>query len=377
MSFGIPSFGSPHGFYTGQVATRCYVPSGIDSTNKQFNSRSWHIARDNIASLQVIFPNWYVVQGGAETNIGGSGTLTGAVEYPSGTFTQLLWNGATSISVIDGANAVSDLLTLAIPIGATFFVRFFYTGAVASVFSINNADTTRGDALNVAASGLSDLTLGGTITHNSGVNHFVPAGIIARTIVPSVAIIGDSIGHGTGDTVDATGDMGTIARSVGPSFGYINMAVSSDRAQLFKVSFAKRVALASYCSHVINQYGRNDFNANRTSAQLAADIQTINGLFPQPMIITTICPTSTSSDSWATAGNQTTAGSNTARSTYNTAVRAGVAGVSHFAEVANVLETSQNSGIWNAPSYTTDGVHPSHAASLLLVGVVSSSWITR
>src|ERR1017187_6734104 len=73
--------------YTGQVATRTFVPQFIDTTNKQFNSRSFHIARDTITALQIAVPNWYVGSG-TETSIAQTATITASIEYPAATFTQ-------------------------------------------------------------------------------------------------------------------------------------------------------------------------------------------------------------------------------------------------------------------------------------------------
>lgn len=354
----------------------------IDASNLQYNSQSCHFARSAGTSFQIVVPNWYVVQGGAETNTGGTLTLFAAANVNGGTLTRITWSAASSIAIADGATAVSDSLALSFNSGDTICVREFGTAAAGRTFGINNLTTAIGDALNVATSGLSDLTLGGVITNNSSTNFITPAAIIASITAPSIAIIGDSICHGTGDTVDTTGDMGSIARSIGPTFAYMNLCVGSDQAHLFVASHAKRVALInSYASHVVNAEGRNDLNASRTAAQLEADMLTISGYFGgQPIVATTIAPTSTSSDSWATTGNQAQGSDHAQRTTYDTVVRSGLSWAAHFSEIALALEFSDD--IWKvtglANGYTADGVHPNHAAELnLVLGTTNTAWFVR
>jgi hypothetical protein len=63
--------------------------------------------------------------------------------------------------------------------------------------------------------------------------------------MPAVAILEDSIAHGSGDSFDESGDVGTVARAVGPSFAYLNLACGNDRADKFVRNHSRRVALAA------------------------------------------------------------------------------------------------------------------------------------
>lgn len=373
---GLNFHGSPP---LGPVSTRASIPGKSDSTNKQFNSRSWHIARTAISQLTIACPNWFC-DGSNEVGSGGTATVFAAIEYPAATFTRVTWNsGATSVSISNSTTAFSDAISISIPNGATYYIRFFFTGAVASVRSRGlNIDLTRGDALNTAASGLSDQTMSGTITDSGTGDGFYPAALLAQMGGPSVAIIGDSIALGTQDTPDASGDQGIVARGIGGSFGYVNLGVGNDSAVSFLSSHALRVALAQYASTIVIQYGVNDLVASRTSAQILADRSSIAALLPGKNIIeTTITPRTTSTDSWATTGNQTVAnsGQETNRVAANTSIRAGRSGFSHFAETTNVVETAQNSGIWQAPGFTLDGVHLKQADYITASASINTSWI--
>lgn len=359
--------------YLGPVATRTWLPTGTDTTNLQFNSRSWHFARTSISSLKIIFPNWTAYEG----PIGSSVTVFASIEYPAATFTRVTWNsGSTSVTVADLGTATSDFVNVSIPNGAIFYVRFFCTGVSAVPTEGSGKDTTRGDALNVGVSGLSDQTMSGTITNNN-TRGFWPAAILATTSSPSVVILGDSIGAGFGDSVDVSGDIGSIARSIGSSFGYTNMSASGATAKGVVDNNTLRVPVASSASHVIVQLGVNDiFGNHRTPADLTSYVSTIKNLFPgKKIILVTITPDTTSTDGWVTVGNQTTLNSTDEASkvTYNTSVRAGVSGVLNFAEIADVAESARNSGLWKANS-TGDGVHPNASMYQSIIGTTNPAW---
>src|SRR5713101_7049158 len=90
--------------YLGQVATRCWIPQQRDTSNFQFNSRSWHFARDDISPVQIAFPNWYAVGAnkdptGTERGVGSAAVVSAAVEYPTEKFTRVTWGNQNSILV--------------------------------------------------------------------------------------------------------------------------------------------------------------------------------------------------------------------------------------------------------------------------------------
>jgi lysophospholipase L1-like esterase len=387
----------PPSTYLGQVATRCNIPNSLNAAKQEFMWRRWHIARDAITSLQIIIPNWYVNAGsaGIEAPPGANLTTTAAIEYPVGTFTQVKFSGSATGTVINGQSLVSDAVTVSIPNGATFYTRVWgrcssgivytnYTGA------FNNASvpgTSSGDFFGYDGTGLvPDVTMGGTITNGPGyVGTVMPSvcGIIAQTTKPSVFLLGDSRQQGYFDVHDASGDLGELTRAVGAQHAYINAGVSADRASYLAVNSSRRRFLAKYCSHAIVQHGVNDFNTGgATAAQLLTDRQTIFSLLPSNNIYeTTIWPITTSSDTWATVGNQTVASWEAQRQTFNTAVKAGTAQTSGYVDVNLALESSPGSGKiktdGTASKYTPDGVHAS-AAGMALVpssGVVPLPFI--
>ena len=352
---------------TKQIASGGYVCTDQTTVNKQIMSRTQHRARDNIKSLQLVFGNWYVNASGVETGLGGSTTITASIEYPLGTFTQVKFSGVAAGVAADGANLVSDAVAVLIPDGATFWVRSFFDSATGIVYR-NTFDVNYLGGAEYAPSGLTDKTMSGSITLAGAA--FPPLAIIGNTNRPSALMIGDSRTYGSSDTMDATVAVGNLERSLYPSIATINSGRNADRAQYLLASHTKRLALANYVTDVVISLGINDLIASRTAAQVETDLEGVISAFAGiPVFIATLEPVSTSSDSFATIGNQTTAASNAERVTLNAAIRSGLAGAAGYFELADSVESSRDSGKWKvtgaANGYTPDGLHANRAGSLL------------
>lgn len=388
--------------YLGQVATNSRMPTNRSTTNKQANSRTHHIARDDITSLKIELPNWYWVRStaGPETNGGGNITYSAAVEYPAETFTQILFSGATSAVVSSGNSVLSDYCDVSIPSGASFWIRTYASAVTAIVFSEGNAspytaqrDNGNGEAYAYAASGVSNLTMGGTITSNiTGLSDpvFCPTAIVAMTRKPSVLIIGNSREWGFNDTFDASGDQGDIARSIGASYGYINMGSAGDFCSAFITAHTKRAALQQYVSHVIigdviNALRAGGSGQNKSAVTVLGEVQTILGYFSTKRCYTTTCggPSTTSTDNWATTANQTVNANNAEYTAYNDAIRAGVENCVGYFEIADQVESASNSGKWwvtgVAQATTLEGLHGIQASYLRIKnsGAIDTALINR
>lgn len=360
--------------YLGQVATRTWIPNNFFATNKQQMSRVFHYARDNITSLQIVLPNFKIVSAGApnmgESGPGATATVTASIEYPTGTFTQVLFSGVASGTIADGGMIISDPVSVSIPNGAKFFSRVWYscsTGVIYSGYATNGMSTGDGFIGGVTTA---DLTMGGTVTQTTNVIGVVPAAIIAMTRNKSVATIGDSRCFGLNDTGDASGDVGELARSIGPSLAYINLGVPSDRAIDFTTGShsTNRQTLMGYCSSRVCAYGINDLANSSSASAIIAALQTIAGYKTSPMWQATIAPRTTSTDSWATTGNQTAFAQNSTRVSLNGSIRSGISGLAGYFEIADVDESARDSGFWvvngSANYATTDGIHENQAQNL-------------
>lgn len=365
--------------YVGVVATKCRLPVNRSTTNKTATGRTHHIARDTISALKINLPNWYWTRGGTLTEAAGGGniTYTASVEYPAGTFTQIKWAGASSVVCASNTSVLSDFCTVSIPNGASFWIRTFANAATAIVFTDGNTgfpqiDLANGEAYEYSASTTTDKTMGGTINDVGAVSGPIlcPTAIVATTKKPSVMILGDSRDWGFTDLIGSSGDLGDFARTIGPSYGYINAGCSGDSFSGYITAHTHRVALGAFVSHIIVGDAINALRAggsgqNKSSATVLGELQTVLGYFPSHRRFTSTLggPNPTSTDNFAAlAGvNQTVNANHANIIAYNDAIRAGVANSLGYFEIADQVESSRNSGKWwttgVANATTTEGLH--------------------
>jgi hypothetical protein len=374
LANGFGSIGGSGGSlgYLGQVATRAQVinSGGLNAGATATANRSTHIARDTITALQLVFANWYVTTAaGVETATGGTMTLRTSIEYPEGVFTQVtgpllgVGSGNAAWTIASGATGVSDMTIVSIPNGATFWVRSCISNASGVLYYDQIANSAIGDRISFQAT---DLTMSGTIPDDVPGYCFIPQAIIGMTRRRSVMMFGDSTTYGLKDTVDSSGDMGNIARSVGPTNAYINCGIPSDAASRFKTNNTKRLALAAYCSDIFVCFGKND-----SVGSVAADLATVWALFPTKRVhATTITPQTTGAWTVVNGSDQTVAVDYT---TINAALVAKPAPLVTTFNIAPFASISGTPTKWFAPGYTTDGIHETQTANLAIkAGVVSA-----
>lgn len=210
-----------------------------------------------------------------------------------------------------------------------------------------------------------------------------PLAVLGMSKVASVLIIGDSRASGRSDSCTTSPGVnpnpltnplgavdwgrwgiGEIARSVGHARPYTNLGCETDSARTFNtVAHTYRARQQAYHTDVVCEYGINDVNlAGRTAVATEVDLAAIYALFPTKRVWqSTISPVSTSTDAWATVANQTTAATNAQRTALNDWIRTKPSPLVGYFEVADVLETARNSGIWNVQANlgapTGDGLH--------------------
>lgn len=354
------------------MATRSGLPeaNGFYAPNKQVMSRSPHVARDNISTLQIGIPNWYVNAGLVEVGTGAEATVTASIEYPAGTFTQLKFAGAMTGHIPDGDTLYSDPVAVHILIASQFWVRIFWQNSAGVIYIQNAYNDVATGGCELTPSGGVDKTMGGTVP--ASMYNLLPVAILGYTRRPSIYVCGDSRSFGVNDTADTSLDMGIICRSIGADFAYINGSASGDSLQRFFASHARRLELSRFCSHIVNALGINDVGAGRTAGQIQADYVSVNTLFPgKPVFGVTLNPQSTSTDNWATITRQTPFTRNAVRIAINDWQRSRMAPTfSGYFEIADVVESARNSGQWivngSANYATSDGVHETQAICLLI-----------
>lgn len=357
--------------YIGQVATRSGLLNWTNGTNKQMMSRSRHQARENISLLKIAVPNWYCAlqvapSNGTEANNGASTTVTASIEYPVGVFTRITFGGSVSGVNPAGSTIYSDWVNVSIPNGADFYVRLWTSNPTGLVY-YNNHIAQSGE-MNAFGVTTPDLTMGGSFAAASNIMQ-VPCAIIGYATQPSFWLAGDSRCAGISDSASASLNVGELARTIGNKFAYINAGIASDRVNLASANYTRRLELSQFCSHIISNYGINDNRSdggNRSSAQVMTDLNTFGALFGgKPFYQCTIAPYTSSTDSFATTANQSTAvNTNHAQLlVLNDAIRAG--GVTSAWGIIEIWNAVTTSGVWT-PGLTTDGLHENHRGNLAI-----------
>lgn len=226
---------------------------------------------------------------------------------------------------------------------------------------------------------------------------------------PSVAGVGDSIMDGAGDSGAFPGNAGFLTRALDGFMGYCKMAAPGERVAsvVDRVSattgYRWRGSVAPHAGNIVSNYGTNDLGAGDSLATVQANLIAFWRFFMptrRRVFQCTLLPRASSSDSWATATNQTPPVFEGFRTSLNTWLRqgapvdsttlavaalgalgsitAGQAGHPLYAifDVAQPCEVNSanvltlNGGRWlttGAANYpTTDGTHPSTAISVLM-----------
>ncbi|MFT3731122.1 MAG: hypothetical protein QM780_06810 [Hyphomicrobium sp.] len=370
--------------YEGLVATRCRFRETSDTTNKYANSRSAHFANENLTQIKVGFRN--------DGISGSAATISASVEYPAGTFTQLTFRGSTTIALTNGQETFSDYITLSIPKGDLFWVREFWNGPSAGRIYYNTwQNSFLGEATEMSASSLTDKTMSGTISNSgspSGVSR-PPVCIVGVTTNKSIVLYGDSIANGVAETEDTSASAtgynnvyGFLKRAFdAQGFAFYTKTISGSQATGLVASL-----VAGKCSHLITQYGINDFDTGgKSPATLVSDLSGLTKYAHgrTKVLHVTVLPHTTSTDSWATVGNQSTnnATTDTSRDTFNDSLRNGTSGITRitgYIDSVSIIESGLNSNKWIAspsPPYTGDGLHPNSAGHTLLLnsGIVPTA----
>jgi hypothetical protein len=396
------------GPYLGQFAGQCRAPttSTAGASATQVMSRTRHISRNNVSTVQVAFPNWIAVSnnGGLETGLGAPATITAAVEY-GGVSYPLKWSGASSVAVPDLSNSpLSDPIFLAIPDGAAFFIRGYFVNPNGIIYEAGGTgtealDSTNGESFRFALSGLADQTtaVGATTGGSTSGNlRYGPSLLVSRIIKPSILIVGTSIDMGFRETVlasggvgGANGDKGITSRPISPVYGYSNVAQGGASALNFLTlaNRAVRMTMAPYFSHVLSGHAINDLIQTSDSVTvIAARLTAIAALFTIPVWGTTCTPYTTGAWTLVDGTDQTIYSSNsfaTRLPALNTLIRSGIIGYAGYFDVADGAMSSRDSNKWyangTAAYMTPEGLHPTTAGSEYVRSrlVIDPTWLKR
>ncbi len=215
------------------------------------------------------------------------------------------------------------------------------------------------------ASATPNTTTGITNPSHTGVGWLPPSIVLAKMTNPakSGVLFGDSIAqHQSGDWPDDLGNMGYALRTVRNTMPFVNLSRGTLQAAFFNTSAnragldALTIATGMYVTDFVCGLGRNDLAASSSDTTTKTDVDFVcasQKAAGRRCWITTIPPTTTSTDGWASIPNQTIASSpkNTFRVSYNTDRRANYVaqGYRGVIDIATVLETASDGGLWRTP----------------------------
>lgn len=372
------------------IATRCRINTQMNTSYQYHTANGVFVNRgSSVPALSVVMSARYS-NGGVDTTPAGPSTYSVNIEYPigSGNFTVFTWSGSTTGTAAAGTDIVSDFTTLAVPIpqGASFRASMWQYSPAGILFAGSNSLSRLGEGAAYSATAIPNTVAAGAAA--SGVSAgstaiFYPLAFLGMSVFPSLLLTGDSRVAGTGDTgfnSYGLGDVGELARQIGPQLPYCTVAVPGETLAGFNTNSTWRVSLAKYHTHIASNYGINDLQGGAAYTALESSYATFLAKFAalsKPVWLTTIYPITTSTDSWVTLANQTKqAASTAARITFNDRMRANGnafafnAGYQGFFDNSSAVESAYDSGLFNilpdGTAMTGDGIHLNAGGSLFV-----------
>jgi lysophospholipase L1-like esterase len=325
----------------------------------------------------------------------------------AGLCTQATWGQARTFALFPRRDFyVSDSIPCCLATGSFFGVRTYasFTATAGSAGTLGLADCPSAAARlaigsytewSTRSTGLADATMAPIGQGaNNGAGFALPPvmilGLVADTAPHgAVVVVGDSIAHGFGDTTpDSGGRFGYIQRALANNVPWVGFTRGSTTAlqMNYDTRPIQRLVELSSATDVILEYCRNDIFSGISPSNVVVYLQNIAAPLLGAGCRVWICtspPWTSSTDSWATTGNQTimNTGYEANRKTYNANVAANwqSLGFSGLIDVAGVVEYGgrNSSGLWRADggAWTADGVHPTSLGhnALISAGVVPVS----
>jgi lysophospholipase L1-like esterase len=361
-----------------QVGTRCQILGTPVASKNSTNTLTRHIIPIAARNIQLGYCNWAVTsvnntQGG-ETDGPAQYSRMSAGFLPDFAVANVIaaqFSGKTTPTLDVGGTFISDPIGVYIPAGTAIGVR----SSMATATDVNwfgglttVSGLTERTEYGTVASPVTDKSLSGSIANGLGAS-FTPTLILGVPVNPlarSVAIIGDSIPTGTGDTADAsTGAIGYIERGLTMAVPASKFTRGSDRLSYWAVRRYCRMSLITkYFTDVIIELGVNDYQLTlSTASQMQTNFMALRDELLSAGIrvwACTVTPVTT-----GTAGAQTPSTYVAVQQAYNTWLRAGVAGVSGLIDAALIAEGGLNTGVW-VQAYFGDGTHPNQAGSIAM-----------
>lgn len=326
-----------------------------------------------VRAVNVVFGNYNIPDAGTP-EIDGANAITikaslehGGVIYP------LFIGGYRSATLQPGETVVAELHPRSRVIAGEFFIRVYVSVASAGMtwpWFINptsRAGIGEGNTEGAPGTDLTERGAGAVATASAG--FYCPNAVLGEPLIPgtwsAVAFVGDSNFRGADSNSDAVGHYALLPRWLNNRVAYVNNGRNGDRVQwaIRPENYRRRTQILRLCavSDVLTNYGINDLKGGRTDSEVRADLlvlaDQLRALFPSARLwLCTLPPNTSSTDAWATVGNQTKLGAEAGRLANNAWRRTVPRPFFGCIEQADAVETARDSGFW-VPGYTSDGLH--------------------
>jgi hypothetical protein len=319
---------------------------------------------------------------------------------------ELTVNGNRDITIAVGGGYVdTDPLAVEVASGTAVIINTYTVAG--QPYSISyQGDGSFGDTNTAStdATGPSAAVGTGSSSHCYGPSLMFGTPQAGATVKPVVGIIGDSVARGWNDSLYGGDGGGYLVRALNTAgLPWVNIARPTATAVHWGDSYGRKIRVGSIADvdYGIMLLGGNDiYSSGRTATQVRTDliarareIFTPRGI---PLYLCTIGPSTASTDSFATLGNQTLVAGSPVRNTVNGWMRLGcpvdpstfapldttngalLAGQSGHPFVGVIdavagIETAPLSGFWKSPGYTTDGLHPTTVGHTAMASLVDTS----
>lgn len=286
-----------------------------------------------------------------------------AVEDSSGNIYPVYFNGQRTVTIPGGGLVKSDVLAIPVKKGDYIWSRTLVWNTN-GIYPEGQVHQLPGEWQSP-----SDLVDSGASGDNLGYS-YMPLVIYgnAPATANAVAIVGDSIatGYAISDTYDAaivTG-LGNNVSDFGKNVPHVTLAVNATTFADFNALSNQvfRFRLLTGCNYVLSELGINGISNFSSLTNDAVNLWKTFKNLGFKVYQTTLTPYTTSSDSWATAANQTPTVNEGSRTNFNNIVRTNGFGLlDGFCEIETLASTNAGNGIVWRPGFTSDGLHPNSA----------------
>lgn len=351
----------------GLVGTRGSVAEGQNDTAARVYYSFASFARDNITRLKIVWSHWW---GNAQSPAGNLTIIGAEIEYPTGVFTPITFNGG-SASVVTAplTNVTSDWVNISIPDTFLFHVRGLYDGCCNQTRGPNS---TLSEGSVYPATGLT-LVTARSASFNANFT-YTPSVIFGDTDKSTVVMLGDSLASGLGDNYQrADGSYGATSGALN-SYAWAQMVQwGGSPADYLAYAGPLQAELISYATDIVAEFGANHLFDSDSAAKTLADQASIKALYPTKNFhLGTITPKTTTTNNWSDLAGQTIIANEVELQSYNAQVLGNLMGYAMPLDFASVLEDTRGQGKWKADGttnkYTLDGIHCSPFAYALFAG---------